>query len=95
MMMINIIIACKYSHLSYLPAQRVSRGETTIFAGYTQRLNTLTMIVNDKHLTSKPEEGWFRQPKYCFQIQYNTMYQLCSSLWTSHRLKVTDAFQEY
>ena len=26
-------------------------------------------------VTSKPEEGWFGQPKY----------QLCSSLWTSHR----------
>ena len=41
-----------------------------------------------KLVTSKPEEGWFGQPKYCFQIQYKTLNQpcCCSSLWTSHRL---------
>ena len=34
-------------------------------------------------VTSKPEEGWFGQSKYCFQIQYNTiqyntLYQPCA-----------------
>ena len=32
-----------------------------------------------KLVTSKPEEGWSGQPKYCFK--YITLCQPCSSLW--------------
>ena len=32
-----------------------------------------------KLVTSKPEEGWFGQPKYCFK--YIMLCQPCSSLW--------------
>ena len=32
----------------------------------------------------KPEEGWYRQPKYCYEkTTHVVLNQLCSSLWTS------------
>ena len=32
----------------------------------------------------KPEEGWYGQPKYCYEkTMHVVLNQLCSSLWTS------------
>ena len=32
----------------------------------------------------KPEEGWYGQPKYCYEKTiHDVLNQLCSSLWTS------------
>ena len=43
-----------------------------------------------KLATSKPEEGWSGQPKYCFK--YITLCQPCSSLLTSRRFSFWRAF---
>ena len=36
-----------------------------------------------RNCSSKPEEGWYGQPKYCYEETIHVpLNQLCSSLWT-------------
>ena len=38
-----------------------------------------------RNCSSEPEEGWYGQPKYCYEKTIHVLLnQLCSSLWTSH-----------
>ena len=60
----------------------------------TTSLESLSLVCNAlvreilaarRHCFSKPEEGWYGQPKYCYEETIHVVLnQLCSSLWTSH-----------
>ena len=51
-----------------------------------------TLYCNSYHKFSnicKPEEGWYGQPKYCYEKNKTRCYdQLCSGLWTSSFLDI-------
>ena len=59
----------------------ISFSHYNLFLVNTVRVYRIVFIYN---YICKPDEGWYGQPKYCYEKTIHVVLnQLCSSLWTS------------
>ena len=59
----------------------ISFSHYNLFLVNTVRVYRIVLIYN---YICKPDEGWYGQPKYCYEKTIHVVLnQLCSSLWTS------------
>ena len=59
----------------------ISFSHFNLFLVNTARVYRIVLIYN---YICKPDEGWYGQPKYCYEKTIHVVLnQLCSSLWTS------------
>ena len=59
----------------------ISFSHFNLFLVNTARVYRIVLIYN---YICKPDEGWYGQPKYCYEKTIPVVLnQLCSSLWTS------------